>query len=72
MIITKTRKWGNSIGVVLPKEDLDRLRIRENEEVLVEVRKRSSPLKELFGAGKANSIRPQDLKQMRLEWEGRH
>ena len=44
----KTRKWGSSIGVVLPKEVVDEIGIRPNEKITIEVKKR--PLaKEFFG-----------------------
>jgi len=37
MLLCKTRKWGNSIGIVLPKEEIARLRIKENQEIFVEI-----------------------------------
>lgn len=52
MIITKTRKWGSSIGIVIPKNVAKELKIRENQEVYVTVKPKDNPLKELFGIGK--------------------
>ena len=47
-IETKTRKWGSSIGVILPKALVDEIGIRPNEKIILEVKKR--PLaKEFFG-----------------------
>lgn len=45
---TKTRKWGSSLAVILPKALTEMKNIRENEEVIVEVKK---PLlaREVFG-----------------------
>lgn len=47
-IKTIAKKWGSSIGVILPKSVVETHRIRENDEVLIEVKK---PVlaKELFG-----------------------
>ena len=47
-IETKTRKWGSSIGVVLPKNVVDEVGIKPNEKIVIEIKKR--PLaKEFFG-----------------------
>ena len=57
MIISKTRKWGSSLGVVIPKEAVKELKLRENEEIALEITKKENPLKELFGMGKGK-IKP--------------
>lgn len=69
MIIAKTRKWGNSIGVVLPKKELDRLKIGEDEEIIVEVKKKENPLRELFGAGKDNPITREEFEAFRKDFK---
>ena len=46
---TTTRKWGNSIAVILPKNLVETSRIRENDEVIVEVRKKKLLAGEMFG-----------------------
>ena len=45
----RVRRTGNSLGVVLPKELVRELRLREGDQVELEVRK-VPPLLELFGA----------------------
>ena len=45
---TVTRKWGNSIGITLPKNE----DIKENEKVHVLILKQKTVLKETFGLGK--------------------
>jgi antitoxin component of MazEF toxin-antitoxin module len=49
MPVVKVRRWGNSLGVVLPKELVESERIRENENVSIEVKKETS-IKDLFGS----------------------
>lgn len=56
MIATKTRKWGNSLGVLIPKEEVNNLNLKENQIVIVDIIKKENPLKELFGSGKNNKI----------------
>ena len=46
---TIARKWGNSIAVILPKNLVETSRIRENDEVIVEVRKKKLLAGEMFG-----------------------
>ena len=47
-IETKTRKWGSSIGVILPKVLVDEVGIKPNETIVIEVKKRHKA-KEFFG-----------------------
>ncbi len=49
--ILETKKWGNSIGVILPKEILEKENIQgEHEKVFVLVRKSEKTAGETFGA----------------------
>ena len=52
MIISKTRKWGSSLGVVIPKDVVKELKLRENQEIVIEIAPKENPLKELFGMGR--------------------
>lgn len=45
---TIARKWGSSIGIILPKSVIDENRIRENDEVFIEL-KRENIMSDLFG-----------------------
>lgn len=46
---TKLKAWGNSVGVILPKEELHKEDLSVDDEVEVIVRKKSNPLKDTFG-----------------------
>jgi len=70
-IEVKTKKWGNSIGVVIPIETVDRLGIKEEEEIVIEISKKENALKELFGAIKFKKPTKQILKEAREELEGK-
>jgi antitoxin component of MazEF toxin-antitoxin module len=39
-IETVAKKWGSSIGIIIPKEVVDSNKIRENDKVIVEIKKR--------------------------------
>ncbi|MBI2660335.1 AbrB/MazE/SpoVT family DNA-binding domain-containing protein [Candidatus Woesearchaeota archaeon] len=65
MIILKTRKWGSSIGMVIPNKVVKELKIRENQDVIVDIKPKENPLKELFGSGKFSKPTEQILKEIR-------
>lgn len=52
MFICKIKRWGNSIGVLIPKDDATQLQLKEGQEVAIEITKKENPLRELFGFGK--------------------
>ena len=65
MIICKTRKWGNSIGIIIPKKAVDEFGIKEEQEVAVEIEKKENPLRELFGALKFKEPTRKLLRELR-------
>ena len=66
-IQARLRKWGNSIGIVIPNDVLRSQSLKEGEEVIVEIERKKS-MKELFGSLKIK-IDSQKLKdQLRKEW----
>ena len=65
MIAAKTRKWGNSLGIIIPREEVENLHLKENQTVIVEITKKENPLKELFGFGKDDKITKEDFLETR-------
>ena len=65
MIISKTRKWGSSLGVIIPKEVVKELKLRENQEIIIDVKPKENPLKELFGSVKLSKPTEQLLREIR-------
>ena len=60
-VVAKARKWGNSVGVILPKEVVEKTGIKPGSDVeLLVSAKQKNVLKELFGSmkGKAKDKRP--------------
>lgn len=73
---TKLKAWGNSVGVILPKEALKEEGLAVNDEVEVILRKKSSPLRDVFGKlkdFKAKSDKPTEqlLKEIDEELKSR-
>lgn len=42
------KRWGSSIGVIIPKEVVDAKRIKENDKITIEI-KSGQPSKNMFG-----------------------
>ena len=66
-----TRKWGNSIAVIVPAKIVEKEKIKENEKVLFKIeKKRSTKVKDLFGLLK-NWKKPTEeiLKEAREGWD---
>jgi len=70
-MITTTRKWGNSLGIIIPKEEVEQMKLHENQKVVVEIVQAENPLKELFGAFKGGRLSAKAVKEMRKELESR-
>ena len=65
-----TRKWGNSIAVVIPREVVERERIKEDQEVKISVEKKRPKAGVLFGFLKDWKKSGQEIKdEMRRGWE---
>lgn len=53
VIETKVKKWGNSLGIIIPSNTIEARNIKENDNVKVLILKDSRKvLRETFGIGK--------------------
>lgn len=64
-IEVELKEWGNSLGVIIPKEVVNNLRVKSGEKILIQVERRENPLKELFGSLKFNKPTKQIIKENR-------
>ncbi|MBS3089225.1 hypothetical protein J4402_05665 [Candidatus Pacearchaeota archaeon] len=67
----KTKKWGNSIGIVIPMWIANKLNLRPEESIIIEITRKENVLKELFGAVKFKKSTEQILKEVRKDLEGK-
>ena len=58
-IVAKAKKWGSSLGFVVPSEVANRLGIKAENEFLVDIKPtgKSNVLKEIWGKGKGKGER---------------
>lgn len=63
----KLKRWGNSFGVIVPKEVVEREGLREGEEVEIWVRKASN-VTDLFGKYKFRDLQ-REKEKMRKGWD---
>ncbi|MBI2647384.1 AbrB/MazE/SpoVT family DNA-binding domain-containing protein [Candidatus Woesearchaeota archaeon] len=64
------RKWGKSLGVVIPKEKIIKEGIKENETIKLLITKRRNVLKETFGTFKFRKSTQEMLDEIdRESWD---
>ncbi|MEK6847315.1 MAG: AbrB/MazE/SpoVT family DNA-binding domain-containing protein [Nanoarchaeota archaeon] len=64
----KIKAWGNSLGIVIPKEIIIKEELQENDEVKITISKKNT-LEGFFGKGKGIKINTQKMKdEARKEW----
>lgn len=74
MIEAKVRKWGNSLGLIIPKETVEKEHIKEKEKLKFLIIRDSNVLKETFGMVKgkwkksAQQIKDQARKELYNDW----
>ncbi len=64
---TRIKRIGNSLGIIIPKEEADREKIKEGDLVEVEVL-RCINLEEMFGSVKFRKTAQELKDEMRREW----
>jgi len=68
-IETLTRKWGNSIAVIIPSRIVEQEKLKENEKVIVKFEKKKVKAGELWGLLKDWKRPTQEIKdEMRRGW----
>ena len=64
-MITKTKQWGSSLAVIIPKDKVIELKLKPGEEINMQIEKKSNILKELFGSIKFEKSVEDLLKEAR-------
>lgn len=68
-IEVKVKRWGNSMGVILPRGFIEKEKLKENDKVVIEVVKEAD-LSNIFGSLKKKRISGQEFKDIvRKGWE---
>ena len=49
-MLVRTRRWGNSLAVIIPRKAVKELRLRPEEEINLKLEKKFNVIKELFGS----------------------
>ncbi len=70
-VTVKTKQWGNSIGVIIPRDVVDDLSIVPGEEIVIDIKEKQNALKELFGALNWGKDKKKILKEVRKELESK-
>lgn len=67
----EVRKWGHSLGVILPKPITRKLELKEHETVELKIKKRGGQedLMELFGAARLKESTAKIKKELKEGWD---
>lgn len=65
------KKWGNSIGIIIPSETINKLNIKPEEKIVIEIEKNENVLRELFGAVKFKRPVEDIIKETRKDLESK-
>ncbi len=64
----KIKKWGNSMGVILPKELVREKKLKENQKILIQVVEKAD-LSDIFGTLKFKKSAQELKDEAREGWE---
>ncbi|MFH0954636.1 MAG: hypothetical protein V1777_00860 [Candidatus Micrarchaeota archaeon] len=67
MVVT-ARKWGNSVGVTISQEVVEREKIKPSDRLIISVRK-VTPLSKLFGTWKTKKTAQQIKDELKKGWD---
>ncbi len=68
-IEVKTKKWGNSIGIVIPSATAEKMNIKPKEDIIISIEKKNNVLKEMFGKAKFKKPAKKMVEDLRKEYE---
>ncbi len=71
MITATVKRWGNSLGLLIPKKEAQHLHLQESQQVVVDLISIEQPLKELFGFCKDHKITRGEFLETRQLLEGK-
>ncbi len=71
MATVKTKQWGNSLGIIIPKKVVNELSLAPGEEITIEVHKKKNVLNELFGSIHFKKSTKKILKEVRKDLESK-
>lgn len=69
-IAVKTKAWGSSLGVVIPRAEVETLALAPGDEIVLDIHRKANVLQELFGTLKFKKPIRQVIQETRAELEG--
>ena len=69
-IITKPKKWGNSLGITIPKNIVEKEKISLKDELIVDIKRKidTEAIKSLFGRFKFRESTQEIKNRMKEGW----
>jgi len=70
MLNLKIKQIGNSVGIIIPKEIAEGMKLKPETEVVIDIKKKGNVLKELFGA--LPKLKGINLQRVRKDLESKY
>jgi antitoxin component of MazEF toxin-antitoxin module len=67
-VVTKPREWGNSLGITIPKEIIQKENIKKGDELIIDIRKKND-IKAIRGLVKFKKSTQELKDEMRKGWQ---
>ena len=71
MIHCHTKPWGNSLGIIIPRDIVKKHSLKPNEDIVIEIMGKVNVLKELFGSIKFKKSTKMILREAREQLESK-
>jgi len=68
-VLTKVRRWGNSLGLIVPADVARARGLRDGDQVDIEIRKRVPTIEELAGSFQLRTDLKTLLREMEEGWD---
>ncbi len=72
VVHVKTKQWGNSIGIIIPKDVVKDLGLHAGDEVAMDLKRKGNVLKKLWGALDFGENWEEEFKQFKQERWGKY
>ena len=70
-IEAKTKQWGNSIGIIIPSSAVEKLNIKADETINLDINKKGNVLREMFGRAKTDKNSKEIIEKTRKDLESK-
>jgi hypothetical protein len=66
-MLIKTKKWGNSLALIIPRKTVKELDLRSGDEIFIsQIEKKGNALQELFGSNPGSKLSLKEFREKEI------